>query len=100
MKNSDKNSVLEIQATYPLLIMASMAGSSKSKDCFSDAGNDAITLERQDSSTLPTGSHESDLYESIESQKEETSKTAKTIKLVSVSFPTTYLTRIIDNQQN
>ena len=77
-----------------------MTGSSKSKDCFSEAGNDAITLERQDSSTLPTGFQDSDLCESIESPEEETSKTAKAIKLVSVSFPTTYLTRIFDDQQN
>ena len=56
---------------------------------FAEASNDAIKVERKASSTLPTGSHESDLCKSFESQKEETSKTAKTIKLVSVSFPTT-----------
>ena len=67
----------------------SVAARSRSDDCFSEASNDAITVERQASSTLPTGSHESDLCESIESQKEETSETAKMIKLVSVSFPTT-----------
>ena len=47
----------------------SVAGSSRSDDCFSEASNDAITVERQASSTLPTGSHESDLCKSIESKK-------------------------------
>ena len=38
----------------------SVAGSSRSEYRFSEASNDAITVERQARSTLPTGSHESD----------------------------------------
>ena len=76
-RNSDKNSVLEIQATYPLLIMASLStGVLSLRIVFLNRrGCNHVGASRQ--FNFSTGSPESDLCESIESQKEETSKTAR-----------------------